>query len=102
MLFRSAEFAEFVMATLKNNHRLAWVGDEAKASTALTDHVVQQIVEKGGLADLDRIFSDFAGFFMLGQGSKAEKSGSASATTSVSPTKATSPTPRRANSRLQS
>lgn len=98
---RYADFAEYVLSVIKNNHRLAYVGDVADRGSALTDHVVQQIVEKGGLADLDRIFSEFTGFFMLGQGSKAEKSGSASATTSGSPTKATSPAPRRVNSRLQ-
>lgn len=98
---RYAQFAEFVLTTMKKNHRLAWVGDQPLPGTALTDHVVEQIVENGGLAALDRIFSEFAGFFMLGQGSKAKPNGDASATTSASPTKATSPAPRRVNSRLQ-
>jgi len=96
---RYAEFAAYVMDTLKNNAKLCSVGDDPSAT--LTDHVLRQIVENGGLADVDRIFSEFAGFFMLGQGSKAKPSGPASSTSSASLTEEVSPTPKRVNSRLR-
>lgn len=96
---RYAIFSQFVMDTLKNNPRLAYVGGDEKAP--ITDHVMQQIGEQGGIADWDRIASDFSGFFMLGTGSRQKPSGADSSPTSVSPIKAPSPSPKRANSRLQ-
>lgn len=95
-----ATFSQFVMDTLKNNARLAYVGGDPKAP--ITDHVMKQIGELGGVSDWDRVASEFASFFMLGTGSKAKSNGADSSPVSVSHTKAHSTTSRRVNTRLQS
>jgi hypothetical protein len=93
-----AAFSALVMDTLKNNPRLAYVGEDPKA--AITDHVLTQIGDKGGIPEWERVASEFVGFFMLG-GQSAKTNGDASSPASASPTPEPSPLPKRVNSRLK-
>lgn len=96
-----AEFSAFVLDTLKNNIHLASIGP-ADMRAPISDLVLKQIDEAEGPDGWNRVASEFTGFFMLGQPSKAKTSGADSSPPSASATKEASPTPKRVNSRLRS
>lgn len=96
---RHAEFTQFVMDTLKNNTRLAWVGDDK--TQPITDHTMLQIDQNGGIADWNRIASEFTGFFFEALVKKPKTVGAGSSPTAESHPKVISDTPKRVNSRLR-
>lgn len=87
-------FVEKVKAALTGNPRLLSIGP---MNGPVDDGIWYEIASNCGMAAVDKILSDFVGFFFgLGGTSSPARSGPASSPTSPSPSPASSPTkPRR-------
>lgn len=64
------KFMEFLLKTLKNNAKLATVGD---TKIPLTDATVDSIAEIGGMDAINLILASFAGFFLPDQAAQSPK-----------------------------
>lgn len=92
------KFAMYVKRALTGTPKLAHVTD---TKIGLTDEIWESIEAGGGMEAVQKVMSDFAGFFFeaLG-GRRAKANGAEPAPTSASPTKAASPMRPRATSRI--
>lgn len=91
------DYMRYVKAALTNAPKLATVGDSEQP---ITDEVWEALDEKGGMTAVTNILSEFTGFFFGGQQKSAKTNGGATSPSSPSPPQGTSPTGRRATSRL--
>jgi hypothetical protein len=95
------KFATYVKKAMTGSPRVATVGEGT--DQAITEEVWESLDQNGGMEAVNKVMSEFTGFFFEALNKRqAKRTGAATSATSSSPTKAPSPMTRRANSRLPS